>query len=154
MSNEDETVWIVFNGEIYNFVEVRQDLIARGHQFQTRSDTETIVHAWEEFGESCVDKLRGMFAFAIWDCRRQVLFAARDRLGIKPFYYYEDKERARILVRDEIASRTARRSAGGGCRRLRRVLRRRYISVPKRCCKGSANSLPDILLRQHATGSA
>src|SRR5579862_1370309 len=93
MSNEDETVWIVFNGEIYNFASLRDDLIRRGHRFRTRSDTETIVHAWEEFGEKCVEKLRGMFAFAIWDSRKRVLFITRDRVGIKPLYYYQDKER-------------------------------------------------------------
>jgi asparagine synthase (glutamine-hydrolysing) len=93
MSNEDGTVWIVFNGEIYNFGELHEGLVGRGHHFRTRSDTETIVHAWEEYGESCVEKLRGMFAFAIWDERRQVLFAARDRLGIKPFYYHQNTER-------------------------------------------------------------
>src|SRR5689334_3041834 len=82
MSNEDGTVWIVFNGEIYNFLELHDELVRRGHQFRTRSDTETIVHAWEEYGERCVDKLRGMFAFVIWDERRQLLFGARDRLGI------------------------------------------------------------------------
>jgi len=93
MSNEDGSVWIVFNGEIYNFPELHDELVNRGHTFRTRSDTETIVHAWEEYGESCVDKLRGMFAFAIWDERCQLLFAARDRLGIKPFYYHQNKER-------------------------------------------------------------
>src|SRR5579864_3011093 len=93
MSNEDGTVWIVFNGEIYNFQSLHHDLLSRGHQFRTCSDTETIVHAWEEFGEECVQKLRGMFAFAIWDERQRVLFVARDRLGIKPLYYYADPER-------------------------------------------------------------
>jgi asparagine synthase (glutamine-hydrolysing) len=92
MSNPDGSAWVIFNGEIYNFQQLRQDLIARGHTFRTRSDTETIVHAWDEFGESCVEKLRGMFAFAIWDERRRVLFGARDRLGIKPFYYHVDKD--------------------------------------------------------------
>jgi len=92
MSNEDGTVFLVFNGEIYNFMELRDQLIARGYRFRTRSDTETIVHAWEEFGERCVDHLRGMFAFAIWDTKRQTLFVARDRLGIKPLYYYLDGE--------------------------------------------------------------
>lgn len=87
MSNEDSSVWIVFNGEIYNYLGLRDDLIKAGHSFKTRSDTETIVHAYEEYGEKCVDKLRGMFAFAIWDQKRQQLFAARDRVGKKPFYY-------------------------------------------------------------------
>lgn len=87
ISNEDGTVWIVFNGEIYNYRELRHDLLARGHSFKTQTDTEVIIHLYEEFGEACVPKLRGMFAFAIWDERRQRLFLARDRVGIKPLYY-------------------------------------------------------------------
>jgi asparagine synthase (glutamine-hydrolysing) len=90
MSTGDGAATIVFNGEIYNFQEVRQELAARGRRFQTHSDTEVILQAWEEYGEHCVDHLRGMFGFAIWDSRRRILFAARDRLGIKPFYYYLD----------------------------------------------------------------
>ena len=87
MANEDGTLWIVFNGEIYNHRELRQELKTRGHIYKTNSDTETVIHAYEEYGEACVEKFRGMFAFAIWDERRKQLFAARDRLGIKPFYY-------------------------------------------------------------------
>ena len=87
MSNENGTVWIVFNGEIYNFVELRKDLLARGHQFRTAGDTEVIVHLYEEYGVDCVSRLRGMFAFAIWDARTDTLLLARDRVGIKPLYY-------------------------------------------------------------------
>lgn len=85
--NEDQSVVIVFNGEIYNFQELYPQLMAQGHKFQTRCDTEVIVHAWEEWGEDCLKHLRGMFAFAIWDRREQTLFLARDRLGEKPLYY-------------------------------------------------------------------
>src|ERR1700733_9390500 len=87
LSNEDGTVWIVFNGEIYNHSELRPQLEARGHVYRTHSDTETIVHLYEEYGRDCVQHLRGMFAFAIWDSRKRSLFIARDRLGIKPLYY-------------------------------------------------------------------
>lgn len=85
--NEDGTVWIVFNGEIYNFRELRHELVAKGHGFQTNSDTEVIVHLYEEYGADCVSRLRGMFAFAIWDERNRTLLLARDRVGIKPLYY-------------------------------------------------------------------
>jgi asparagine synthase (glutamine-hydrolysing) len=87
ISNESEDVWIVYNGEIYNHAELRVELEAKGHKYRTRSDTETIVHLYEQYGRDCVKHLRGMFAFAIWDRRTRKLFAARDRLGIKPFYY-------------------------------------------------------------------
>lgn len=86
LCNEDRTLWIVFNGEIYNYRHLRQDLAPR-HTFSTQSDTETIIHLYEEYGESCVEHLRGMFAFAIWDERKQQLFIARDRVGKKPLYY-------------------------------------------------------------------
>lgn len=87
MSNEDDTVWITYNGEIYNHAELRKELEARGHRYRTHSDTETIVHAYEEWGPDCVKRLRGMFAFVIWDSKKRELFAVRDRMGIKPFYY-------------------------------------------------------------------
>ncbi len=87
ISNEDGSLWVVFNGEIYNYKELRQDLISRGHRFKTNSDTETLLHLYEEFGPDGVSKLRGMFAYAIWDSRQRLLFLARDRFGKKPLYY-------------------------------------------------------------------
>lgn len=87
MANENKTIWITFNGEIYNFKELKSSLEKDGHIFHSKSDTETIIHAYEEYGFDCVKKLNGMFAFAIWDENKQILFTARDHLGIKPFYY-------------------------------------------------------------------
>jgi len=93
MTNEDGSVWLTFNGEIYNFAELRHELIARGHRFKTRCDAEVIVHLYEEKGADCVDDLRGMFAFALYDQSEHRLLLARDRLGIKPLYYRKGQER-------------------------------------------------------------
>lgn len=87
MTNEDRTAWLVFNGEIYNFPELRKQLQDRGHRFATNSDTEVIIHLYEDEGVACLQKLRGMFAFALWDKRREILFCARDRMGKKPFCF-------------------------------------------------------------------
>ena len=100
ISNEDGTLWIVFNGEIYNHLALREQLITRGHRYSTHSDTETVIHLFEEYGEDCVQHLRGMFAFAIWNRNTKTLFIARDRLGIKPLYYKSTSER--LLFGSEI----------------------------------------------------
>jgi len=89
MANERGTVWVVFNGEIYNHADVRHHLEGKGHQFRTQSDTEAIVHAYEEWGDDCVHRFRGMFAFALWDTQQRRLLLARDRVGVKPLYYAE-----------------------------------------------------------------
>lgn len=93
MANEDGTVWVVHNGELYNYIELRVELEALGHRFMSHSDTEVIIHGYEEWGEGCLSKFNGMFAFAVWDMNKSRLFAARDRLGVKPFYYYRDDKR-------------------------------------------------------------
>lgn len=93
LSNEDQSIWIVFNGEIYNYKTLRSELQKLGHTFRTQSDTETILHGYESWGESVCEKLNGMFCFAIWDSSQQKLLLARDRLGIKPLYYYLDEEK-------------------------------------------------------------
>jgi asparagine synthase (glutamine-hydrolysing) len=110
MTNEDDSLWITYNGEIYNHAQLRPGLEARGHRYRTRCDTETILHLYEEEGERCVERLQGMFAFALWDRRRRRLLLARDRLGIKPLYYATtDRE---LLFASEIKALFA----GGGIR--------------------------------------
>src|SRR5215470_15329515 len=110
MANEQETVWITYNGEVYNHADLRPRLEARGHRYRTRSDTETILHLYEEEGDRCVEWLQGMFAFALWDGTRRRLLLARDRLGIKPLYYaITDRE---LLFASEIKGLLA----GGGIR--------------------------------------
>ncbi len=95
IKNEDGNVVIVFNGEVYGYKKLREDLIRKGHVLKTKSDTETLVHLYEQFGEDCVEKINGMFAFAIWDEKKERLFIARDRAGIKPLYYYQ---RGKLLI--------------------------------------------------------
>ena len=89
MSNSNEKLWIVFNGEIYNYPQLKRDMQQKDYAFRTESDTEVIIHLYAEYGKDCVHHLNGMFAFAIWDSEKQQLFMARDRLGVKPFYYAE-----------------------------------------------------------------
>lgn len=93
MSNEDGTLWLVYNGEIYNYQEIALELKEKGHVFKSRTDSEVIIHAYEEWAEQCLNRFNGMWAFALWDSRKRQLFCARDRFGIKPFYYYADKNR-------------------------------------------------------------
>ena len=114
--NEDGTVAIVFNGEIYNYQELMPELQALGHVFHTKSDTEVIVHAWEAWGEACVNRLRGMFAFVLWDRNRKSLFMARDRLGVKPLHYAVLDD-GMLLFGSELKSLLAYRGAQGGLQR-------------------------------------
>ena len=100
--NEDKSKVLVFNGEIYNYQELREDLLERGHAFTTRSDSETILHGYEEYGPGILQRLRGMFAFVIWDKGKKQLFGARDIFGIKPFYYY--KKGGQFMFGSEIKS--------------------------------------------------
>ena len=142
LSNEDGTIWIVFNGEIYNHAEVRPELEAAGHVYRTRSDTETIVHAYEQWGDACVDHLRGMFAFAIWDGPRRRLLLARDRLGVKPLYWaIED---GRLLFGSEIKSilQSGLIRPEADESRLPELLSTRYLSGPETLFKGIHRLLP------------
>lgn len=102
ISNEDETVWVAYNGEIYNFSELREELISAGHSFRTHCDTEVIVHAYEEWGDECVKRFNGMFAFALWDGNRERLVLGRDRMGVKPLVYFQQGRR--LLFGSELKS--------------------------------------------------
>ena len=114
--NEDGSVVVIFNGEIYNYQDLIPELQAAGHQFHTKSDTEVIVHAWEQWGEACVERFRGMFAFVLWDRNRQTLFMARDRLGVKPLYYALLDDGS-LLFGSELKSLLAYRGGNGGLKR-------------------------------------
>jgi len=102
MSNEDGTILITFNGEIYNFKELRKELEKKNHRFKSNSDTEVIIHLYEEEGFNCLKKLNGMFAFCIYDSRKKILFLARDRVGIKPLYYYANNAEKKFMFCSEI----------------------------------------------------
>jgi asparagine synthase (glutamine-hydrolysing) len=153
LANENEDVWIVYNGEIYNHAELRAELEAKGHRYRTRSDTETIIHLYEEYGRECVKRLRGMFAFAIWDRRRRVLFAARDRLGIKPFYYRWDgktflfgSEIKTILAYPEVEAEFNRST-------LAEYLAFGYITGPKTMFAGIRKLMPGHTLELSEAGA-
>jgi len=127
MSNEDGTIWITFNGEVYNFQELRKDLEKRGHTFSSNTDTEAIVHGYEEWGESVVQRLNGMFALAIWDSNNKKIFLARDRLGVKPLYYYWNG--TKLIFASEIKAILAEHSISRNLNQnaLRHYLNLRYI---------------------------
>ncbi len=140
LANENQDVWIVFNGEIYNHAELRAGLEAQGHRYRTHSDTETIVHLYEEYGRDCVKHLRGMFAFAIWDRRKRMLFAARDRLGIKPFYYRWDGKRVSVRIGDQDDPRLSRSRGGIQSRHAGGISRLRLHHRSRRRCSRESGS--------------
>jgi len=146
LSNEDGTVWVVFNGEIYNHAEIRPELETAGHRYKTRCDTETIVHAYEQWGDLAVERFRGMFAFAIWDQPRRRLLLARDRLGIKPLYWALAGNR--LLFGSEIKaileSGLIRAEANEAA--LPELLSTRYLSGTETLFKGIHRLLPGHLL--------
>ena len=154
LSNEDGTVWVTFNGEIYNHAELREELQQRGHRFRSRTDTESIVHAYEEYGLEFATRLTGMFALAIWDSRRRRLVLARDRLGLKPLYY--TLEHGRIRFASEIKALLADPT-------LPRVLNRQglfdllgyeFVPAPATLFEGVRKLLPGCLLTVEADGRA
>lgn len=144
--NEDKTKAIVFNGEIYNFAELRNELEKQGHRFDTKTDTEVILHGYEQWGEDCVSHLRGMFAFAIWDKRKKSLFLARDRLGKKPLYYFMDGKRHLFAseLKAILEDRTVPREIN--LEGLSDYLSFGYIPAPKTIFKGISKLLPGHFL--------
>jgi asparagine synthase (glutamine-hydrolysing) len=151
ISNEDGSLWIVFNGEIYNYQEIRRDLLARGHAFQTNSDTETLIHLYEEEGVEGIRRLRGMFAWALWDSRRQSLLLARDRFGKKPLYY------AALPEGFYFASELKCLRAAGVPLELdeeaiRLYLQFSYIPEPRTCFRAVRKLPPGSWMRCHADG--
>jgi len=146
LSNEDGSISIVFNGEIYNHADLRPELEAHGHVYRTRCDTETIVHAYEQWGDACVDRFRGMFAFAIWDAPRRRLLLARDRMGIKPLYW--TTAHGRVIFGSEIkailASGLVRAEANE--RAVPELLGTRYVSGAETLFAGIHRLLPGHLL--------
>jgi asparagine synthase (glutamine-hydrolysing) len=153
LSNEDGSVTVVFNGEIYNFGDLRPELIGRGHTLATKSDTEVIVHHYEDKGPQCVESFRGMFAFALWDARRRELLLARDRLGVKPLYYLETG--TSLLFASEIKSllQAAGAVAELDPRGLRRYLAYRYPYGDRTLFKGIRQLPPGHILVANATGT-
>ena len=146
MSDPSESVWVIFNGEIYNFQDLRAQLVAKGHTFRTQSDTEVIVHAYKEWGEGCLDRLRGMFGLAIWDVPQRKLVIARDAMGIKPVYYRLDS--------NSLAFASEVRALGVGLRERHELdpvalsffLRHRFTPAPRTLFQGIQKLAPGTML--------
>mgnify|MGYP001407014329 CR=1 FL=1 len=153
LSNEDGSVWVVFNGEIYNFKDLRSELIEKGHRFRTATDTEVIVHLYEEYGVECLHRMRGMFAFAVWDVNKKMLFAARDRVGKKPFVYA--KTPSSFVFGSEIKTVTAdptiRRTPDYSA--LDSYLRWQYVPSPRTAFAGISKLPPGHYLTCDAEGN-
>src|SRR5436190_8137731 len=151
--NEDQTVWVVMNGEIYNFQSVRKDLEARGHNFYTNSDTEVLVHAYEEFGQSFLSVIDGMFGFALWDAREQILLLARDRMGEKPLHYWAGPSEfifgseLKALLQHPSVHRDVDPEA------LSAFLSLQYVPAPRTIFKGVRKLLPGHMLTVSARGN-
>src|SRR5579864_952455 len=149
--NEDGSIVVVFNGEIYNYRELARDLQNRGHKFTTACDTEVIVHLYEEYGDDCVSRLSGMFAFAVWDTRHRRLLVARDRLGIKPLYY---SDKGRLVFGSEIKCLFHDQSveAAPNLQALRDFLSLKYVPSPQTMFAGVSSLPPGHLITCDANG--
>ena len=153
LCNEDGSVWVTFNGEIYNFRGLRSELVRQGHTFRTNSDTEVIVHLYEEYGVDCLGRMRGMFAFALWDDYRKVLFAARDRLGKKPFVYA--RTTSSFIFASEIKAITLNPevSVGPNFAALDSYLKYQYVPSPSTAFAGVSKLPPAHYLKCEANGT-
>ena len=147
MCNEDETIWLTYNGEIYNFRELRRDLAAKGHVFSSGSDTEVIIHGYEEYGEGLFNKLNGMFAFGLWDGVKKTLYLVRDRYGQKPLYYMLLP--GGTAFASELKSLTEHSDFNGeiDIQSLSRYLLYEYIPAPHSIFAGVKKLLPGSLLK-------
>jgi asparagine synthase (glutamine-hydrolysing) len=152
ISNEDETIWITFNGEIYNYRDLRTDLLERGHQFRTSSDTEAIVHLYEQYDLACLDHLRGMFAFALWDARRRRLLLVRDRLGIKPVFYRLESGRLVFASESRALRELAEQPLEIDPQSVYDFFGFRYIPAPQTFYRGVEKLLPGHFLLADASG--
>jgi asparagine synthase (glutamine-hydrolysing) len=152
LANEDGTIWAMLNGEIYNYPELRRELVDRGHKFSTRSDTETIVHLYEDLGVECFERLRGMFAIAIWDSRNRTLVLARDRVGKKPLFYAENRNR--ILFGSELKCLLAGNSLPRDIdnQALADYFSFGYVPAPKTIYRSARKLLPGHYLVASANG--
>jgi asparagine synthase (glutamine-hydrolysing) len=152
LGNEDGTIQVVFNGEIYNHADIRPELEAHGHVYKTRCDTETIVHAYEQWGDACVERFRGMFAFAIWDAARHRLLLARDRLGIKPLYWTVINNRLLFGSEIKVIFESGLVRAQANERAIPELLSTRYLSGDETLFKGIYRLLPGhVLVYEHGT---
>jgi asparagine synthase (glutamine-hydrolysing) len=152
ISNEDETIWITFNGEIYNYRDLRTDLLERGHQFRTSSDTEAIVHLYEQYDLACLDHLRGMFAFALWDARKRRLLLVRDRLGIKPVFYRLEPGRLVFASESRALRELAEQPLEIDPQSVYDFFGFRYIPAPQTFYRGVEKLLPGHFLLADASG--
>jgi len=152
ISNEDGTIWITFNGEIYNYRDLRPELESRGHQLKTSSDTETILHLYEERGPACLELLRGMFAFALWDARQQRLFIARDRIGVKPLFYHAEPGRLAFASELRSLKELIGKSPEIDPQAIYDFFGFRYVPAPRTFYRGIEKLLPGHYLLADAGG--
>jgi len=153
ISNEDQSIWITFNGEIYNYRELRADLLKRGHRFRTASDTETILHLYEQYDLTCLDHLRGMFAFALWDSRRRRLLLVRDRLGIKPVFYRLEPGRLVFASEPRALRELSEQPLEIDPQSIYDFFGFRYIPAPRTFHRGVEKLLPGHFLLADAGGA-